>query len=64
MQTFSMSTPPTSHEKRYMLPGFGLGQKADFTLTEFADPDGKAAYFRLRDFSGAVDDELFTDNPK
>jgi uncharacterized protein len=42
-------------------PGFGIGQKADFTLTltEFPDPDGKATYFRLRDFSVAVDDELF-----
>ena len=41
-------------------PGFGLAQKADFelTLTEFPDPDGKATYFRLRDFTGAVDDEL------
>jgi hypothetical protein len=41
-------------------PGFGLAQKADFeiTLTEFPDPEGKATYFRLRDFSGAVDDEL------
>jgi len=41
-------------------PGFGLAQKADFelTLTEFPDPDGKATYFRLRDFSCAVDDEL------
>ena len=42
-------------------PGFGIGQKADFTLTltEFPDPDGKATYFRLRDFSAAVEDELF-----
>jgi len=41
-------------------PGFGLSQKADYelTLTEFPDPDGKAVYFRLRDFRGAVDDEL------
>jgi len=41
-------------------PGFGLAEKADFelTLTEFPDPDGKATYFRLRDFSSAVDDEL------
>ena len=43
-------------------PGFGLGKEGDFalTLTEFPDPDGKATYFRLRDFSAAVDDELFT----
>jgi DUF1680 family protein len=42
-------------------PGFGIGKKADFTLTltEFPDPDGRATYFRLRDFSVAVDDELF-----
>jgi hypothetical protein len=29
-------------------------------LTEFPDPDGKATYFRLRDFRGAVDDELLS----
>jgi hypothetical protein len=42
--------------------GFGLGPKADFelTLTEFPDPDGKATYFRLRDFSKAVEDELLS----
>lgn len=42
-------------------PGMGVGKKTDLelTLTEFADPGGKATYFRLRDFSGAVDDELF-----
>ena len=47
-------------------PGFGVGKKADFTLTltEFPDPDGKATYFRLRDFSAAVDDELFTAKSK
>jgi hypothetical protein len=41
-------------------PGFGLSLKTDYelTLTEFPNPDGKATYFRLRDFSGAVDDEL------
>ena len=46
-------------------PGFGLGQKADYelTLTEFPDPTGKATYFRLRDFSVAVDDELFAGPP-
>ena len=47
-------------------PGFGLGKKSDFTLTltEFPDPDGKATYFRLRDFSAAVDDELFSAKAK
>ena len=42
------------------------GKKADFTLTltEFPDPDGKATYFRLRDFSAAVDDELFSAKAK
>jgi uncharacterized protein len=47
-------------------PGFGIGKKSDFTLTltEFSDPDGKATYFRLRDFSAAVDDELFAANAK
>lgn len=47
-------------------PGFGIGKKADFalTLTEFPDPDGKATYFRLRDFSAAVDDELFAPKAK
>jgi hypothetical protein len=47
-------------------PGFGLGKKGDLalTLTEFPDPDGKATYFRLRDFSAAVDDELFTAKAK
>ena len=41
-------------------PGFGLSPKADYelTLTEFPDPDGKAAYFRLRDFHATVPDEL------
>jgi len=43
-------------------PGFGLAAKADYELilTEFPDPGGKATYFRLRDFSAAVPDELFT----
>ena len=45
---------------RVWKPGMGVGTKTDltFTLTEFADPNGKATYFRLRDFSPAVDDEL------
>jgi len=43
-------------------PGFGLSPKADYelTLTEFPDPDGKATYFRLRDFSTAEDDILYS----
>jgi len=43
-------------------PGFGIGKKADFTLTltEFPDPEGRATYFRLRDFSVAVNDELLS----
>jgi DUF1680 family protein len=43
-------------------PGFGLNPKANYelTLTEFPDPEGKATYFRLRDFTGAGDDELLT----
>jgi uncharacterized protein len=47
-------------------PGFGVGKKADFTLTltEFPDPDGRATYFRLRDFSAAVDDELLAAKAK
>ncbi len=40
--------------------GFGVGKKGDYelVLTEFPDPDGKATYFRLRDLSAAVEDEL------
>jgi len=47
-------------------PGFGLGEKADYELilTEFPDPEGRATYFRLRDFRTAVDDEvLAVDEP-
>ncbi|MBM3861668.1 MAG: hypothetical protein FJ395_18755 [Verrucomicrobia bacterium] len=42
--------------------GFGLGKKADYelTLSEFPNPEGKATYFRLRDYSVAVNDELFS----
>jgi len=42
--------------------GFGLGKKADYelTLTEFPNPEGKATYFRLRDYSIAINDELFS----
>ena len=45
---------------------FGFGKKGDLTLTltEFPDPDGKATYFRLRDSSVAVDDELFVNKAK
>jgi hypothetical protein len=41
-------------------PGFDLSRKGDLrlVLTEFADPGCKATYFRLRDLSVAVDDEL------
>ncbi len=47
-------------------PGVGLATKDDFELmlTEFADPDCKATYSRLRDFSAAVDDELMTGKNK
>ena len=41
---------------------FGLGGKADYelTLSEFADPGGRATYFRLREPGMAVDDGLLT----
>jgi DUF1680 family protein len=41
-------------------PGYGTQAKHDvrLTLTEFPDPGGRAIYFRLRDLSAAVDDEL------
>ena len=47
-------------------PGFGIGKKTDFTLTltEFPDPDGRATYFRLRDYSVAVDDDLLSGKAK
>jgi hypothetical protein len=47
-------------------PGFGIAKETDYelTLTEFPDPHGKATYFRLRDFSGAVDDELLSDDDR
>ena len=43
-------------------PGMSLSPKTDYqlTLSEFPDPDGKATYFRLRDSSVAVDDELLS----
>lgn len=42
--------------------GMGLGRKADYelTLSEFPDPEGKATYFRLRDYRVAVHDELLS----
>jgi DUF1680 family protein len=42
-------------------PGFlSFGRNPDLTvtLTQFPDPAGKVIYFRLRDFTPAVDDEL------
>ncbi|MEI8037454.1 MAG: beta-L-arabinofuranosidase domain-containing protein [Verrucomicrobiota bacterium] len=46
-------------------PGMSLSLKTDYplTLSEFPDPDGKATYFRLRDSSVAVDDELLSGTP-
>jgi hypothetical protein len=48
---------------RFWPPGFGTGRpsekQVEWTLTEFSDPAGRAAYFRLRDARAAVDDELF-----
>jgi hypothetical protein len=43
-------------------PSFDLSPKGDLdlTLTEFPDPAGRAVYFRLRDMSPAVDDELLS----
>ncbi len=71
----SMGTPVRSDVVRpgglackasFWKPGFGLGNKADYelTLTEFPDPDGKATYFRLRDFSVATEDELLAGRDK
>jgi DUF1680 family protein len=43
-------------------PGYACKRPGNLKLrlTEFADPGGQATYFRLQDFSHAVDDELFT----
>jgi DUF1680 family protein len=43
--------------------GHGRGGAFDFelTLTEFIDPQGKACYFSLRDFTYGTDDELIID---
>ena len=42
--------------------GYRVARPGDLklTLTEFADPGGRAAYFRLQDLSVAVDDELLS----
>ena len=42
-------------------PGFSVAKEGDLEvqLTEFPDPAGRATYFRLRDDSLAVEDELF-----
>jgi len=42
-------------------PGYAVKRPGDLSLvlTEFADPGGKAVYFRLQDLSVAADDELF-----
>jgi DUF1680 family protein len=42
-------------------PGYGTKPPGDLDLkfTEFPDPDGKATYFRLQDYSVGVEDELF-----
>ncbi len=44
-------------------PGFSLAAEGDLdlVLTEFPDPNARVTYFRLRDDSLAVDDELFGD---
>ncbi len=44
-------------------PGWNLALSTDYelTLSEFPDPDGKATYFRMRDFSAAVEDELLSE---
>jgi len=43
-------------------PGYAVRRPGDLTLllTEFADPGGKATYFRLQDLSVGVEDELLS----
>jgi hypothetical protein len=42
---------------------FSLGTRdLIFKLTEFPDPDGKVVYFRIPDFSVAVQDEILSGN--
>jgi uncharacterized protein len=71
----SLGSPVPNHEVRpdglackagFWKPGFGVeNQHAyELLLTEFPNPDGKATYFRLRDFKSAVDDELMGAQPK
>lgn len=42
------------------IPGYGTKSQHDLQLllTEFPDPGGRATYFRLRDFTAAVPDEI------
>jgi uncharacterized protein len=40
-------------------PSLNPRPEMEIVLTEFADPEGRATYFKLRDLSVAVDDELF-----
>ena len=49
-----------AYEVRGWKPGHSISTTGDLALrlTEFADPGGKATYFRLRDSSVAVKDEL------
>jgi len=58
----STPTPPALD-----LSGFKKKKEAGKATSEypvFPDPNGKATYFRLRDFSAAIDDELFTAKAK
>jgi hypothetical protein len=42
---------------------FSLGTRGNsFKLTEFPDPDGKVVYFRIPDFSVAVQNEILSGN--
>jgi DUF1680 family protein len=48
------------------IAGYEMGIKTNLSLrlTEFPDPDGKCAYFRMPDLSVAVPDELFSGDCK